>query len=311
MPSIRAEPATHKGILLAGGAGTRLHPMTIPVSKQLLPVYDKPLVYYPLSVLMLAGIRDVLVISTPRDLPAFEHLLGDGSAWGMRFSYQVQERPNGLPEAYILGEDFLGGSPSMMILGDNLLYGARLSEHLRNAMAPAEGASLFAYRVKNPSDFGVVTFGADGRPVELVEKPSNPPSPWAVIGLYLMDGEAPRRARQLRPSSRGELEITDLLRGYLEDDRLTAELLGRGISWLDTGTPHSLLQAAHFVEVIQERQGLQVASPEEIAYRMGYIDLDALKELAHALDRTAYGAYLTKLADETPGSVAGTIHSHS
>ena len=274
--------------------------MTIPVNKQLLPIYDKPLVYYPLSVLMLAGIRDILVISTPRDLPTFQRLLGDGSDWGVSFWYRVQERPNGLPEAYILGAEFLDGHPSMLMLGDNLLYGARLTEHLHAAMAPAHGATIFAYRVRDPERFGVVELDDAHRPVRLTEKPEHPRSPWAVIGTYVLDAEAPDRARALRPSARGELEIIDLLRGYLDEGSLRTELLGRGISWLDTGTPRALLQAAHFVEVLQERQGLQVASPEEIAFRMGYIDSQQLERLAHRLSHTAYGAYLATVAAE-PG----------
>ena len=292
----------YKGILLAGGTGTRLYPMTIPISKQLLPVYDKPLVYYPLSVLMLAGIRDVLVISTPRDTPAFERLLGDGSAWGMAFSYCVQDHPNGLPEAYVIAEKFLDGSRSMMILGDNVLYGARLRDHLGSAMSASSGATLFAYRVKDPTQFGVVELDERLRPTALVEKPKKPTSPWAVIGAYVMDGDAPRRARELRPSTRGETEIVDLLGSYMADRLLRAERLGRGISWLDTGTPHALLQAAHFVEVLQERQGLQVASPEEIAYRMGFIDRDDLARLARRMAETSYGAYLRALASESADS---------
>ena len=291
-----------KGILLAGGAGTRLYPMTIPMSKQLLPIYDKPLVYYPLSVLMLAGVRDVLVIGTPRDLPAFEQLLGDGSAWGMSFSYAAQREPRGIPEAYTLGESFLAGQPSMMILGDNLLYGAELPGPLRASAQITRGANAFAYRVRNPQAFGVVTLDSQNRPVALVEKPLDPPSHWAVIGLYLLDGEATARAKALKPSARGELEIMDLLRTYLVDGTLRIELLGRGVSWLDTGTPHALLQAAHFVEVLQERQGLQIASPEEIAYRMGYIDAEALRRLAHPLRKTAYGDYLLSIStDEHQG----------
>lgn len=289
-----------KGILLAGGTGTRLHPMTIPLNKQLLPVYDKPMIYYPLSVLMLAGVREIILVSTPRDTPAFQNLLGDGSQWGVRFSYTVQPSPDGLPQAYTLAEDFLAGAPSMMVLGDNLLYGARLTEHLRNAAA-TEGAGVFGYRVKNPERFGVIVLDEDGRPTALVEKPDPAPSPWAMVGLYLLDGEAPERARSLAPSSRGELEMVDLLRGYLSEDRLTVELLGRGVSWLDTGTPHSLLQAAQFVEVLQERQGLQVASPEEIAFRMGYIDADQLAALAHPLSRSSYGEYLRRLIREMEG----------
>jgi glucose-1-phosphate thymidylyltransferase len=295
---VRAGLPARKGILLAAGAGTRLHPMTIHTSKQLLPVYDKPLIYYPLSVLMLAGIRDVLIIITERDLPAFRHLLGDGSQWGMAFSYAVQDRPNGLPEAYLLGEAFLEGGASMMILGDNLLYGARLSEELRSTGMATDGATAFAYRVKNPEQFGVVRLDPEDRPVELLEKPSPAPSPWAVIGLYLLDGEAPARARALRPSPRGELEIVDLLKTYLHEGRLRVELLGRGVSWLDTGTPRALLQAAHFVEVLQERQGLQVACPEEIAFRMGYIDDASLERLADPLRKTAYGEYLLGLLAE-------------
>jgi len=301
MEELQPPTAAHrsrKGILLAGGAGSRLYPMTIPVSKQLLPVYDKPLVYYPLSVLMLSGIREILLISTPRDLPAFEKLLGDGSGWGLSLSYAVQDKPRGLPEAYIIGRDFLAGSPSMMILGDNLLYGALLSEQLRSAAAEPEGACLFAYRVRNPGEFGVVAFDPEGRPATLVEKPMDPVSPWAVIGLYLMDGRAPTLAAELEPSARGELEIIDLLQRYLEEGTLRAELLGRGISWLDTGTPHALMQAAHFVEVIQERQGLQVACPEEIAFRMGYIDREQLQALAAPLIRTEYGEYLLRLATD-------------
>lgn len=270
--------------------------MTIPVSKQLLPVYDKPLIYYPLSVLMLAGIREILLVSTPRDLPSFRHLLGDGSRWGIDLHYASQPDPGGLPQAYTLGEEFLGGSPSMMILGDNLLYGARLSEQLRTAAEDEGGACIFAYRVRNPEEFGVVTLDGEGRPLTLDEKPRPAPSPWAVVGLYLLDGDAPRRARGLSPSSRGELEMVDLLRGYLEERRLRVELLGRGVSWLDTGTPRSLLQAAQFVEVLQERQGLQVACLEEIAYRMGWVDRERLMALAHPLRRTGYGEYLVRLA---------------
>ncbi len=295
--------AGRKGIMLAGGAGTRLYPMTIPVTKQLLPVFDKPLIYYPLSVLMLAGIRDILLISTARDLPAFQHLLGDGSEWGLSITYAEQARPNGSPEAYVIGEEFLSGGPSMLILGDNMLYGARLSEQLRAAAEAVDGATLFAYRVRNPQEFGVVTLDAENRPVALVEKPREFRSPWAVIGLYLMDGSAPSRAKQLQPSKRGELEIVDLLNTYLKEGQLRAELLGRGVSWLDTGTPHSLLQAAHFVEVLQERQGLQVACPEEIAYRMGYIDAEELRRLAQRLKKTEYGDYLMRLSRETVDAI--------
>lgn len=274
--------------------------MTIPLNKQLLPVYDKPLIYYPLSVLMLAGVREVLILSTPRDLPAFQHLLGDGTRWGMSFQYLVQPRPEGLPQAYTLGEDFLDGKPSMMILGDNLLYGARLTEHLEAAGSEG-GAGIFGYRVKNPEEFGVVTLDSAGRPIALVEKPRPSPSPWAVVGLYLLDGDAPRRARGLTLSARGEFEMVDLLRSYMEEGRLRVEPLGRGVSWLDTGTPRSLLQAAQFVEVLQERQGLQVASPEEIAFRMGYIDGESLLALARPLQKSSYGEYLRRLVEEESG----------
>ena len=291
-----------KGIILAGGNGTRLHPMTIPVSKQLLPIYDKPLIYYPLSVLMLAGIREVLVVTTPRDSSRFRHLLGDGTRWGMSFSYVAQAEPRGLPEAYLLGEEFLAGDPSMMVLGDNLLYGAQLPEQLRAASEETTGACLFAHRVKDPSAFGVVVLDDEDRPVGLVEKPVDSPSHWAVIGLYLMDGDAPRRARELKPSPRrGELEIVDLLESYLDDGALRAVKLGRGVTWLDTGNPRDLLQAGHFVEVLQERQGLRVACPEEIAYRMGYINADALERLGRELGPTDYGLYLRNLAREERG----------
>jgi glucose-1-phosphate thymidylyltransferase len=287
-----------KGIVMAGGHGTRLHPMTIPVSKQLLPVYDKPLIYYPLSVLMLAGVREVLLVTTPRDGPRFHDLLGDGSRWGMSFSYVTQSEPRGLPEAFLLGEEFLAGDPSLMVLGDNLLYGARLPEQLRAASEGTTGACLFAHRVNDPRDFGVVVLDDGGRPLELVEKPLHPPSPWAITGLYLVDGDAPLRARDLAPSRRGELEMVDLLGSYLADGILRVVKLGRGVTWLDTGNPRALLQASHFVEVLQERQGLRVACPEEIAYRMGYINADALERLGRELGATGYGEYLRNLVQE-------------
>jgi len=287
-----------KGIVMAGGSGTRLHPMTIPVSKQLLPVYDKPLIYYPLSVLMLAGVREVLLVTTPRDGPRFHDLLGDGSRWGMSFSYVTQSEPRGLPEAFLLGEEFLAGDPSLMVLGDNLLYGARLPEQLRTASEGTTGACLFAHRVHDPSEFGVVVLDDGGRPLKLVEKPLDSPSPWAIIGLYLVDGDAPLRARELVPSPRGELEMVDLLGSYLGDGALEVVKLGRGVTWFDTGNARALLQASHFVEVLQERQGLRVACPEEIAYRMGYINADALERLGRELGATAYGEYLRSLALE-------------
>ncbi len=291
-----------KGILLAGGSGRRLHPMTIPVSKQLLPVYDKPLVYYPLTVLMLAGVREILVITTPRDTAAFQALLGDGSQWGISFRWAEQARPEGLPQAYRIARSFLDGAPSMMVLGDNLLYGANLSEQLRGVSARTVGATIFAHRVRNPEDFGVVVLDDRGAPVRLQEKPRPSPSPWAVVGLYLLDASAPDRAALLRPSARGELEIVDLLSSYLDDGLLEAEILGRGVGWLDTGTPRALLQAAQFVEVLQERQGLQVASPEEIAYRMGYIDAARLARLAEPLRQTEYGRALERLLEDEAGA---------
>lgn len=293
-------PPRRKGILLAGGNGTRLHPITRSVNKQLLPVYDKPLIYYPLSVLMLAGVREILLISSPDALPAFRTLLGDGTQWGLGISYQAQSEPRGLPEAYILAEEFLSGSPSVMMLGDNLLYGSGLQDVLRVAGGATDGATVFVYRVSDPRPYGVLTLDSEGHPSGLEEKPAQPTSPWAVTGLYFMDAQAPERARSLRPSARGELEITDLLRSYLREGRLRAEFLGRGISWLDTGTPRALLQAAQFVEVLQERQGLRVACPEEIAFRIGLIDRTALSTLAHALPDSDYARYLTGLLAEGP-----------
>jgi glucose-1-phosphate thymidylyltransferase len=272
--------------------------MTIPISKQLLPVYDKPLVYYPLSVLMLAGVREILVITTPRDTEAFRALLGDGRQWGISFHWAEQARPDGLPQAYRIAESFLDGAPSMMVLGDNLLYGANLSDQLREVGRQTDGATIFAHRVRNPEDFGVVVMNERLEPIRLEEKPRPSPSPWAVVGLYLLDGSAPERAAGLRPSARGELEIVDLLQSYLDEGRLRAEVLGRGVGWLDTGTPRALLQAAQFVEVLQERQGLQVASPEEIAFRMGYIDADGLARLVRPLLQTAYGQSLQRLLEE-------------
>ena len=289
-----------RGILLAGGTGSRLYPSTLTVSKQLLPVYDKPMIYYPLSVLMLAGIRDILLISTPEHLPAFEALLADGEHLGISMQYAAQEKPGGLPEAYLIGRSFLFGAPSLMVLGDNLLYGAQLSEQIRGAIAQRDGACAFAYRVRDPERFGVVTLDGAGRPIRLVEKPSGPDlaSPWALVGLYALDGTAAERALRLSPSHRGELEMVDLLQSYLDDGALRVERLGRGISWLDAGTPSALLQAAQFVEVMQERQGLQVASPEEVAFRMGYIDRVQLATLADRLGETHYGRYLKEVSHE-------------
>jgi glucose-1-phosphate thymidylyltransferase len=285
-----------KGIILAGGAGTRLHPVTRSVSKQLLPVYDKPMIYYPLSTLMLAGIRDVLVISTPHDRALFERLLEDGSAWGMRIQYETQPNPDGLAQAFLIGETFLAGEGSALVLGDNIFYGQGLPETLQQAAAQATGATVFAYWVKNPEAFGVVEFDASGLVVGLEEKPRQPRSNYAVTGLYFYDADVVPLARSLRPSPRGELEITDLNRLYLERRTLRVERIGRGTAWLDTGTPDALLQASNFVQTLQARQGLQIASPEEIAFGLGWISRDTLVELARRFGASAYGQYLLDLA---------------
>ena len=287
-----------RGILLAGGSGTRLYPATQVVSKQLLPLYDKPMVYYPLSVLMLAGIREILLISTPEDLPRFARLLGDGRQWGLRLHYRAQARPEGIAQALILAEEFLQGGPSALVLGDNVFYGHGLSSLLQQASAQPEGATVFAYRVEDARRYGVVAFDADGRAVDLQEKPAQPRSNHAVTGLYFYDGQAPALARQLRPSARGELEITDLNRLYLQQGQLTVQRLGRGHAWLDTGTPDALLEASQFVAALEKRQGLKVACPEEIAYRLGYLDAAQLRALAQPLVQNSYGQYLLRLADE-------------
>jgi len=289
-----------KGILLAGGSGTRLHPMTLAASKQLLPVYDKPMVYYPLSVLMLGGCRDVLVISTPNDLPQFRRLLGDGARWGMRLRYAEQPRPDGIPQAFVIGAEFLDGGPSLLALGDNIVHADGVSDMVRDASARAEagaGASVFAYRVADPERYGVVEFDEAGRALSIEEKPAAPRSDWAVIGLYAYDGSVSERARALRPSARGETEITELNQQYLDEGRLHVERLGRGCAWLDAGTPASLLQAATFVQTVQERQGLRIGCPEEVAFRMGFIPAEALAELGRALGKTDYGRYLRELAE--------------
>ncbi len=286
-----------KGILLAGGSGTRLHPMTLAASKQLLPVYDKPMVYYPLSVLMLAGIRDILVISTPADLPQFRRLLGDGSRFGVRFSYAEQPRPEGIAQAFLIGSDWLEGEPCALVLGDNLIFGDHLSVLLRAAAARPRGATVFAYQVRDPERYGVVSFDAAGRAAEIVEKPAAPRSNWAVTGLYFYDERVGELAREIRPSARGELEITDLNRLYLREGTLHVERLGRGCAWLDAGTPESLLQAASFVQTIQSRQGMLVGCPEEVAFRMGFIDAATLREHALGLGKTELGRLLTELAD--------------
>ena len=283
-----------KGIVLAGGSGTRLYPATLAVSKQLLPVYDKPMVYYPLSVLMLAGIREIMVISTPHDLPMFRRLLGDGSQWGIRLTYQVQETPNGIAMALVLAEEFLGGGPSALILGDNIFHGEALDTRMAETLAP-HGASVFAYRVADPERYGVVEFDTGGRALTIEEKPPRPRSDWAVTGLYFYDGRAPAIARGLAPSPRGELEITDLNRAYLDEGSLRVCRLGRGYAWLDTGTHDSMLEAGEFVRAIEKRTGQKVASPEEVAWRKGFIDDAQLLEVARPLHNSGYGRYLEGL----------------
>ncbi|MEN3794232.1 glucose-1-phosphate thymidylyltransferase RfbA [Fulvimarina sp. MAC3] len=293
-----------KGIILAGGSGTRLHPMTLTASKQLLPVYDKPMIYYPLSTLMLAGITDILIISTPHDLPRFRALLGDGSAWGLTLSYAEQPRPDGLAQAFIIGEDFVAGEPSALVLGDNLFYGHGLPELMKQARDQAlarNGASVFAYHVADPERYGVVDFDDDRRAVSIEEKPEKPKSNWAVTGLYFYDGRASQFARSLKPSDRGELEITDLNRIYLEEGTLNVALMGRGYAWLDTGTPDALLQAAEFVRTLEHRQGFKIACPEEIAYSLGHIDADQLQALGQKLGKSRYGQYLLALAKDQIG----------
>jgi glucose-1-phosphate thymidylyltransferase len=286
-----------KGIVLAGGSGTRLFPVTHAVSKQLLPVYDKPLIYYPIATLMLAGIYDILIITTPSDLPAFQRLLRDGSQWSVKISYAVQEKPNGIAQALILGEDFIGKEGVCLILGDNLFYGHGLPDQLRNAVTNNRGATVFGYYVSDPERYGVLVFDAQGRAIDIEEKPRAPRSHYAVTGLYVYDNDCVQIARSLKPSARGELEITDVNRVYLQQSRLQVEVLGRGVAWLDTGTHDSLLQAANFIAAVETRQGLKVCCPEEIAYRQGLISREQLRELTRQLGSTSYAEYLRRIDD--------------
>jgi glucose-1-phosphate thymidylyltransferase len=293
---------SRKGIILAGGSGTRLHPITRAVSKQLLPLYDKPMIYYPLSVLMLGGVRDIAIITTPHDQDQFKRLLGEGSELGLRFEWIVQPSPDGLAQAYLLAERFLDGAPSAMILGDNVFHGHGLPELLASADSRASGGAIFGYRVADPERYGVVAFDDAGRAVSIEEKPAAPKSDFAVTGLYYLDASAPERAARITPSSRGELEIAALLEQYLDEGLLSVEIMGRGFAWLDTGTHDSLIEAGEFVRVIEKRQGLKIGCPEEIAFRKGFIDADQLRQLAAPLSKTGYGRYLAAIAD-APGRV--------
>lgn len=291
-----------KGIILAGGSGTRLHPLTLGVSKQMLPIYDKPMIFYPLSVLMLAGMREILIISTPEDLPCFKKLLGDGTQYGIELSYAEQPSPDGLAQAFIIGEEFIGKDPVCLILGDNIFYGQHFSDNLRSAMGRETGATVFGYHVSDPERFGVVEFDSTGRALSIEEKPEKPKSNYVVTGLYFYDNQAVEIAKKIKPSPRGELEITDVNRAYLEQNNLTVELLGRGFAWLDTGTHESLLEASHFVHTIEKRQGLKVACLEEIAFNNGWITPQILAEQADKFKKTGYGQYLSKVLSERRGA---------
>ncbi len=298
MSAVSDAAIKRKGIILAGGSGTRLHPVTQAVSKQLMPIYDKPMIYYPLSALMLAGLRDILIISTPQDTPRFQELLGDGAKWGMNLQYAVQPSPDGLAQAFIIGRNFIGDDHAALVLGDNVFYGHELQQLLQSAHARREGATVFAYPVSDPERYGVVEFDASGRAVSLEEKPKEPRSRYAVTGIYFYDNDVIEIAKNLKPSPRGELEITDLNRVYLERGRMSVELMGRGMAWLDTGTHDSLLEAAQFVQTIERRQGLKVCCPEEIAYRQGFIDAAQVERLAAPLATSGYGKYLKDMLKE-------------